>query len=113
MPTYDYFCDPCGIDFEIHKPITQHQKTEPCPKCQKASPQDLSRCRPVHIGASVKDAYKCPALGKVIKSDNDRSEQAKRLGCVEVGNDFDSGDKIHTHYDKFQEDKRNKVWEDV
>jgi hypothetical protein len=67
----------------------------------------------MHMGASVKDAYKCPALGKVIKSDNDRSEQAKILGCVEVGNDFVSGDKVHDHYEKVQTDKRKKIWDEI
>jgi putative FmdB family regulatory protein len=113
MPLYDYFCEKCDEGFEIVKSITQHQRTEPCPKCGNEASQDLSRCRPEYIGASVRDAYKCPALGKVIKSDNDRNEQAKRLGVVEVGNDFGSGDKLQTHYDKVREEKRNKVWEDL
>lgn len=112
MPIYDYNCIKCG-DFEVFKSIKDHQKQEPCPKCQTLSLQDLSRCRPHHIGASVKDAYRCPALGKVIKSDYDRGEQAKRLGVVEVGNDFGSGEKLQDVHDKQREDKRNKIWDEL
>lgn len=110
MPIYDYFCS-CGHEFTVLKSIKDHQRTEPCPKCDNAAQQDLSRCRPQFIGASVEDAYKCPALGKVIKNKYDRQESAKRAGAVEVGNDFTTGDKMHSHFDKVREDKRKASWE--
>lgn len=113
MPIYDYHCDECVEDFEVVKSIKQHQDLEPCPKCQKMSKQDLSRCRFQTIGASVKDAYRCPALGEVIKSDYHRAEVAKKKGAVEVGNDFSSGEKMFDSHETARADKRKKAYEDL
>lgn len=113
MPVYDYYCTDCDSGFELIKSIKAHQDVEPCPKCQKLAKQDLSRCRFETIGASVKDAYKCPALGQVIKSDYQRSELAKQKGLVEVGNDFGSGEKMFDSFEKDRALKRKKAYDEL
>jgi len=111
IPTYDYFCDKCDERFDLIKSIHDHKPKEPCPKCGKMSSQDLSLCRPEHIGASVKDAYKCPALGTIVKSDAHRKELARAKGLEEIGNEKPKS--IHRHFEKQREDKINKSWDEV
>lgn len=113
MPIYDYRCDNCRSFFEVVKSMHDASNPETCPKCQKLATRDYSLCNFYFTGTKVKDAYKCPALGRVIKSDYDRSEQAKRLGCVEIGNDFETGEKLQSSHDAERERKRNKIWEDL
>lgn len=111
MPVYDYSCEKCDLDFEIFKSIKEHRKTEPCPQCGNEAPQDLSRCRPMHTGASVKDAYKCPALGTIVKSDAHRKELARARGLEEIGNE--KPDSLHKHFDQARENKIKKSWDEV
>lgn len=110
-PIYDYFCEKCDLDFEVFNSITNHHKTEPCPQCKNEAPQDLSRCRPMHTGASVKDAYKCPALGQIVKSDAHRKDLAKKLGVEEIGNE--KPDSVHKHFDVSRAEKLKKSWDEV
>lgn len=111
MPIYDYSCVKCDLDFEKFNSITQHKPQEPCPQCGNDAPQDLSRCRPMHTGASVKDAYKCPALGQIVKSDSHRKELASKLGVEEIGNE--KPDSLHKHFDSARERKLKKSWDEV
>lgn len=110
---FDYKCEKCDEVFEIIMSASEHTfgEKKPCPQCQNLGAQDYSRCNVHFTGTKVKDAYKCPALGQIIKSDYDRSEVAKRKGAVEIGNDFGTPDKLQTHFDKRQEEKRRKSWE--
>lgn len=110
---FDYKCEKCDLIFDLVMSQSEHvyKEMKPCPQCQNLSPQHYSRCNFYSTGASVKDAYKCPALGQVIKSDYDRSEVAKRKGAVEIGNDFGTPDKLQTHFEKKVEEKRRKSWE--
>lgn len=108
---YEYDCDNCDHRFVLIHSIKDHKSVEPCPECGAAAKQDLSMCRPQFIGTAVEDAYKCPALGKVIKSKYDRSESAKKAGAIEVGNDFTQGEKMHEHFDKVRDDKRKASWD--
>lgn len=113
MPIYDWACEKCDKEFETIESIKAYTGHAECPQCGNPGKRIYHRSSFYHVGASVKDAYKCPALGKVIKSDYDRSEQAKRLGVVEVGNDFGSGEKALSTFDKAREEKFKKSWDDV
>lgn len=112
-PVYDYFCETCQIEFDIFKSIKEHRNKEPCPKCGKESPQDLSRCRPQFIGTKIEDAEFNIGLGKITKSKRHREELTKQAGMVEIGNDFKEPDKIHQHFDKNRAEKLKKSWDDV
>lgn len=111
MAIYDYFCDKCESEYEVIKSIKDYDGKDPCPKCGVVGSRLFDRCTFHHIGAKVKDAYKCPALGKVIKSDKHRNELAKQLGVIEIGNE--KPETIHKTFDKQREDKRLKAYEDI
>lgn len=36
MPTYQYFCDSCSLDFEASRSFTDNSE-QPCPKCAAAA----------------------------------------------------------------------------
>lgn len=110
-PLYDYSCEKCDLDFEVFKNMSEHKPKEPCPQCKNLSAQDLSRCRPMFTGASVKDAYKCPALGQIVKSDSHRKDLARKLGVEEIGNE--KPDRLHKHFDDTRAEKMKKSWDEV
>lgn len=110
MPTYDYQCDKCDKPYEVTKYMSEYDGKDLCPDCGNQG-RRLFTCNVYFTGTSVKDAYKCPALGQIIKSDYDRSEAAKRKNVVEIGNDFGSPDKLQTHFETKREEKRKKNWE--
>lgn len=110
-PIYDYSCEKCDLEFEIIKPMSEHQSTEPCPQCGNQARQDLSRCRPLFTGTKIEDAEFNPGLGRITKSKRHRDELAKQLGAVEVGNE--TPDTIHKHFDTERERKITKSWEEV
>ena len=33
MPIYEYACQKCGAEFEVHKPISMLDDLESCPSC--------------------------------------------------------------------------------
>lgn len=111
MPTYDYFCETCSLEFDVIKSIKEHKTPdfEKCTACGKSCPQVFS-CNIHFVGEKIKDAYKCPALGEVIKSDKHRNEVAKRRGVIEIGNE--KPDKIHKYFDNQREDKRKKAYDE-
>ena len=65
------------------------------------------------MGAKVQDAEYNPGLGKVVKNAYDRSEQAKRQGLQEVGNDYSSGEKMDKEFTKDRKKKLDKSWDDI
>lgn len=110
MPTYDYRCEKCDKDYEVVVPISLYDGKDPCPSCGNIGDRIFSA--KVHfIGTKIEDAEFNPGLGVVTKSKYDRSEKAKRLGAVEIGNE--KPDTIHRHFDSSREEKRIKGWEKV
>ncbi len=111
MPIDDYFCQKCDAAYEIFRGIHEYTGKDPCPSCGNVGERDYSSCKIMHTGTSVKDAYKCPALGQIIKSDVHRKELSRQLGVEEIGNE--KPDNIHKHFDTSREEKLKKSWDEV
>lgn len=109
MPIYDYECTKCDSRIEVVKPMSQCSRKEQCEVCFN----DLNRVFTTFhtIGTKVQDAEFNHGLGKVIKNKYDRSETAKKMGVVEVGNDFVSGDKMQTEFEKKKREDLDKSYE--
>ncbi len=50
MPLYDYTCPKCGR-FSAFRPMSMHDKPQPCPECGTESPKALTGPRFVGGGA--------------------------------------------------------------
>lgn len=111
MPTYDWLCEKCELEVEEIQSIKEYTGKKACVQCGGQMARIFSRCSFYHTGASVKDAYKCPALGQVIKSDQHRKELSRKLGVEEIGNE--KPETIHKHFDSIRAEKRKKIFEDV
>ena len=109
MPTYDWFCPKCKLEIDEILPIKEYTGIKSCTKCGKLMNRVYSRCDFYNTGAKVKDAYKCPALGQVIKSDSQRKDLAKKMNVEEIGNE--KPETIHKHFDSVRENKLKKSYE--
>lgn len=110
MPTYDYLCEKCDLEFEVIKSIKEYDGKDQCPACGNIG-RRIFTCNVHFVGASIKDAYKCPALGQIIKSDGHRKELIKKLDVVEIGNE--KPETVHKHFESERELKRKKNWDKV
>lgn len=125
MPKYDLACKKCG---RIVK-ITKAKKSDPNPNCEfwnclsdrtfvldrpkKNKPFKIQKSGLTFIGTKVEDAEYNPGLGCITKNKRHREEIAKRLGVVEIGNDYKSPNDIHSTNDKALAEKRKKAWDSV
>lgn len=115
MPTYDYLCGKCKHEFTDIKGIKAYSEDSncQCPSCDtKCTVQnrDFSRLK-VHLtGTQVESAEFNPGLGCVVKSKKHREEIAKKKGYVEVGNDFNSGEKMQTDFEKKKKEELETNW---
>lgn len=110
MPTYDFNCEKCDLDFEVIKSIKLYDTEERCPTCGNVAIRKYT-CNIHFTGTKIEDAEYNPGLGKITKSKRHREELAKRLGAVEIGNE--KPQTIHKHFDSARETKRKKSWDDV
>jgi len=109
-PLYDYFCDQCDKPYEVVKSMKEYDGKDKCPVCLEQGRRIYSAN--IHfIGTKVKDSYKCPALGQVIKSDAHRKELTKQLGVIEVGNE--KPETVHKYFDEQRATKSKKSYEDL
>lgn len=107
MPTYDYRCI-CG-DFEVIKRMSEAQKVEYCPVCDKPANRKFTRF--YFSGAAVQHAEWNPAFGQVVNNKYHRSELAKRHNLVEVGNDYHSGEDMNKTFEKDKQRAWKEGWE--
>ncbi len=113
MPTYDWLCEKCSLEFETTESIKEYSGKAPCVFCGQIAQRIYSRCTFHHTGAKIESAEFNPGLGRVTKSKAHRAELAKQLGAVEVGNDFHEPDSVHKHFDTSREERLKKSWDDV
>ena len=95
---YPYHCIKCGQDIEIVKSMHESGREELCPICEIILERIWTA--PQVIGASVENAEYNPGLGKVVKNKKHREELCKKMGVVEIGNDYKTPDKIHEKHDQ-------------
>lgn len=109
MPTYAYLCGFCGAEFDVVRPMSQIDDAAVCPECKVANSKQARQLTRTHFyGAKVEDAYRCPALGKVITSKRQRDEEAKRRGLIEIGNE--KPETVHAYFDGKREEIRKERW---
>ena len=86
---------------------------ESCPTC-KANGERIPFPRTLHISKSrVQHAEFNHGLGKVVKNQYHKEEICKRMGVVEVGNDYASGEKMQTKFEAERAIKREKEWDKI
>lgn len=105
---YPYECEKCDYAGDTVKPMDQASRDEYCPQCGNLLQRVWTK--PQLIGTKVQDAEYNPGLGVVTKNAYHRSEVAKRKNVIEVGNDYGSGEKLQTKFDKDRHEKREKRW---
>lgn len=109
MPTYVYVCYACTFEFEVVCPISAIDEEVACERCDAANGKSSRQLTRTHFyGAKVEDAYRCPALGKVITSKKQRDEEAKRRGLIEIGNE--KPETVHAYFDGKREEMRKERW---
>jgi predicted nucleic acid-binding Zn ribbon protein len=122
MPTYEFFCTPCGENFEEVQPMGAHkrqalrdikrvERTAKCPTCKTVSKDRLFSHQVYFVGARVESPEYNPALGQVVKNSKHRKDLAKEKGLIEIGNE--PVEKIHKKFDSDRAEKLKKAWEDV
>lgn len=84
----------------------------PCPKCNKKTDEKVLSANIHFIGTAVTCAEFNPGLGQVVKNKRHKEDILKRKGLVEVGNDFNSGDKQQKHYEQKQKEEKERRWAD-
>jgi len=106
---YDWYCDKCDIEKETIESIKEYTGVCSCDQCGN----DMRRLyTPTQIiGAEVQNPYYCHGLGKVVKNKYDVSEECKKRGVAQVGNDFTSGDKMEKTFEKQRREKLEKRYE--
>lgn len=102
---YPYRCHKCDNKWEVIKSVAYIEKPEPCPECHSGNTERYIG-RTHFYGAEVEDAYRCPALGCIVKGKNHRNELAKRNGLIEVGNE--SVETIHKYHQSIRKEKQKK-----
>jgi putative FmdB family regulatory protein len=51
MPLYEYYCPPCGIQFELLRPMSQMDEVAVCPSGHTTNNRILSLFAPIMKGA--------------------------------------------------------------
>lgn len=106
---YDYECEKCDKREEIIKPMANASDPEFCQSCGNRLIRIYSSN--IHLtGTKVKDAEYYHAFGKVIKNDYERSEEIKRRGVIEVGNETPENTRKYT--ERYRKEKIAKDYED-
>ena len=108
--TYEYLCESCGVLTDVIKSVKDIDRVEKCDHCDGVTARQFS-FRVHFIGTSVESAEYNPGLGMVIKSKYHRSEEAKKQGLVEIGNEKPK--VLRKHYADQRETKRRKSYEDI
>lgn len=110
MPTYEYFCEKCDLEFEVIKSIHEYKTPEKCSYCGNVANKLISRSI-FFTGTKIEDAEYNPGLGVITKSKKHRDEIVKRKNLIEIGNE--TPETVHRHHDQARETKRRKSWDEV
>lgn len=109
--TYEYACLQCRHRFDVIKSVKDIERSENCPQCGEFAERKFVPSRLYLAGTSVEHAEYNPGLGQIVKNKQHKKEICKRMGVVEVGNDFRSSEGIHKHFDSERKAKRARLWE--
>jgi len=109
---YDYFCSGCAHEFEVIKRLSDIDRVEHCPKCDKIADRTISKYQAVDgmAAASWNQSRYCPATGKHM-TPMQLKKHAKAAGWTEVGNE--SPDKIFNKFEKDREEKHKRNWDEI
>ena len=115
MPIYDYHCPNCKKPFEDISSITAKDAglRATCPNCDHlctGDDRDFSKSTFNFIGTAVTSPEFNPGLGCVVKNKRHKDDLLKKKGLVEVGNDFNGGERMQKHFDKQKQDERERAW---
>lgn len=113
MPTYDWLCEKCDLEYETIESIKERQGPYKCTQCGNQCIRSFKRCKFHFTGTKIEDAEFNPGLGQITKSKAHREELSKKLGVVEIGNDFKSADSVHEKFDSSRNEKLKKSWDEV
>jgi len=104
---YEYHCERCDKNFDVHKHHDQHRRQEYCPQCKAIGIRRYRIARPI-IDKTSAEYY--PSLGTVVKSKSHRKELMKIHNLEEVGNE--TSDTIHKEANKTLESNKAKKKEE-
>lgn len=113
MPTYDWLCEKCDLEFETVESIREYTGCKTCDQCGNPTRRIFKNCSFHFTGTKIEDAEFNPGLGQITKSKRHREELAKKLNVVEIGNDHKSTDSLHSHFDSERARKIKKSWDEV
>jgi hypothetical protein len=115
---FHYLCSKCENTSSILKEVGDTERDETCRTCEnpltiadRVTQNSNKASNYAIIGAKVESAEYNPGLGTVTKSKNHRNEIAKRMGAVEIGNDYKSADAMSKEFDKSRAEKIERNWE--
>lgn len=108
---YAYNCPNCALTFDVVKVVDLIERSEHCSRCGEISTRQFFPQRLYFTGTKVEHAEYNPGLGCITRNANHRNEIAKQKGLEEIGNE--APDKIHKHFDKRREEKREEIWNKV
>lgn len=114
MPNYPYRCpsSSCVTTWEVVKPLSDIERKEECPICGATGSRYIGRTH--FYGASDWDkAEYNPGLGCITKNAKHRKQICKARGIEELGNDYQSPEKLHEHNDKMRHEKWERSWAEV
>ena len=77
MPLYLYRCPSCSTKQEIFKPLSQLDRSEPCPSCPSLLERQI--CAPAVFADFT--PYTCPITGNLISGRREHAENLARHGC--------------------------------
>lgn len=104
---YPYGCS-CGRKFDVTKSI--HNATDP-ERCACGEIAQRIFVAPMISGSKIFEAEYYPALGKVITNKKELQNEMARRDIVQIGNDWGTGEKMQTHFDKQRQENREKAWD--
>lgn len=115
MPTYDFLCPKCKHEFTDIKGIKAYSLDPSCqcPTCDckcTSENRDYSKIKIQLSGTKVESSEFNHGLGCVVKNKKHREEIAKQKGFVEVGNDYSSGQKMQTEFEKKKKEEMEASW---
>ena len=111
---YPYHCERCDLSFDVIKSVRQIDDAEICAECCLPAARKIAGSNLVAVCDWV-ESYN-PSFGCVVKS---KAHQRKILAgfkergieMEEVGNE--PVEKIHKHFDRQREEKREQRWRDA
>jgi putative FmdB family regulatory protein len=63
MPLYEYYCPPCGEQFEVLRPVSEMNKAATCPSGHTTNNRVLSLFAPLPRGEEAAPAMTMPMMG--------------------------------------------------